>query len=211
MSGSELQNFNIFLNVIQNSLNKFFEHEKEYIKCKEGCDLCCKNADFPFTKIEFDYLLEGFFQLDKELQKKITEKAENIIIEKKKIYKENKKEKFLYDCPLLIDGKCSVYPFRGIICRSFGLISFDPSNDEIAIIPFCAYKGLNYSEVLDAEKKSITKEKFEKSGFKQEPKAFNVKYSKLIKESYGKDFNFEFGEVKPLIEWFEILNSLKFN
>ena len=204
MNGANTKNYTLFLAVIQSKLDKFFEDQKEYIKCHEGCSLCCRHAEFPFTEVEFDFVLEGFFKLDKKLQMEIMEKVEEIIQEKKKFKKENLDKPFLHDCPFLVDNKCSVYFNRGLICRTFGLLSYEEDGKKYNVkIPFCASRGLNYSSVFDTEKRKISVEKYEKLGNKTPPKEFYMSYKKLIDKTFEKGFNFKFGEVKPLIDWFE--------
>lgn len=203
MDNSTIPNYNLFLQLLQKKIDKFFDNQKEYIECKEGCGLCCKNAQFPFTEIEFQFLLNGFFKLEEKLQMKIMEKIEQIINDKQTFLTENPEGKFLYDCPFLIDNKCSVYFFRGIVCRTFGLMSFDPNSEEKSKVPFCAFKGLNYSKVIDAETKIVSEDKYLALGFKNEPIAFNIKYKNLLDKEYEDSFGFKFGDAKPLIDWFE--------
>lgn len=59
-------------------------------------------------------------------------------------------------------------------------------------IPFCSSLGLNYSNVYDLEKRSITVEKFKQTGLKIEPKIFNVSYKFLTNETFEK------GLISPL-------------
>ena len=115
----------------------------------------------------------------------------------------NPDEKFRYDCPFLVNNSCSVYAFRGLICRCFGLMTFQSDKNTNLQAPFCAYQGLNYSNVLDTETHSISEEKFKENGFQAEPKAFNSGYASLIDDDFGTGFDFEFGDVKPMIDWFE--------
>lgn len=200
MKNPKLANYLLYLQVLTNKLNGFFENQKEYIACTRGCGKCCKKAQFPFTEIEFLFLLQGFFRLDKSLQEQIMLKIEKIISDKKV----SKEEKFRYDCPFLINNECSVYHYRGIICRSFGLMYFKDGVDEKSKIPFCAFEGLNYSTVIDKEKNNLSEEKYKKLGYKEEPKAFNISYRALTDDEFGKGFDFEFGEIKPLIDWFDM-------
>lgn len=208
-----IENYVKYLEFIDEKLARFFEAQKPYIFCKKGCAKCCKQARFPYSLMEVNYLLRGSMQLP-------AEKQDIIAINIKKILDERKNfsgQKFYHDCPFLIDDECSVYEYRGLICRSFGLLTFD-SNKNIQA-PFCYEFGLNYSNVLDVETGKISIEKFKgvkgvnegvgelglqasKNYIKEVPTVFNVSYETLVDEDLAKGFNFRFGEIKPLIEWF---------
>ncbi len=190
------ENYEKYLAFLNQRLEGFFKKQEPYIKCQKGCAKCCKNAEFPYSKMEFKYLLSGFLTLDKEVQDKIENQIKEVVDKKQGF----KGDKFLYDCPFLVDDLCSVYEYRGIVCRAFGLI--ESVKDGKSKIPFCAYQGLNYSNVLDTEKKMITNEKFKASGIKQEPVSFNVGYKFLTEEAFENRFNFKFEEKKALIDWF---------
>lgn len=192
-----IENYLKYLAMLEQRFVKFFEKQKEYLYCKPGCSKCCENAQYPFTKIEFEYLKIGFNQLPYNIKDKIRQNIEATLDLKHK----SKQEKFSYVCPFLIDHVCSIYPYRGIICRSFGLLNVD--EEKGSNIPFCTELGLNYHQVYDSEKKIISAEMFKKTGFKEEPLAFNIRYKTLIDPDFGKGFGFEFGEVKPLIDWFD--------
>ena len=71
-------------------------------------------------------------------------------------------------------------------------------------VPFCYAKGLNYSNVIDPETKQVSAEKFKLTGIEEEPLAFNVSYDFLTGKDFEEAFKFEFGEKKPLIDWFSI-------
>lgn len=195
-----LDNYLDYLVFIDKKLEKFFNKQKDYIFCKKGCGLCCQNAQFPYSKIEMQYLFLGAKELPKEIFDKIEANIEKILKNKKDF----KGEKFVYDCPFLIDNVCSVYDFRGIICRSFGLMSIIQGTDKKNQVPFCYAKGLNYSNVIDPETKQVSAEKFKLTGIEEEPLAFNVSYDFLTGKDFEEAFKFEFGEKKPLIDWFSI-------
>ncbi len=190
-------NYLAYLEFLNKKLLKFFASQKPYIFCKQGCSRCCRHAQFPYTAIEFRFLLGGALTLDDATQKKI-ESNIKAILEKKKKYRG---KKFLYDCPFLIDNACCVYDYRGVICRTFGLMT-NTENNKIRA-PFCAFKGLNYSNVLNLKKKTISVRKFKKLNTTSEPLGFNVSYKYLTGEDYEQAFNLKFGESKPLIDWFE--------
>ena len=158
--------------------------------------MCCKNAQFPYSKIEMDYLMIGAWQVDLETKKAIAGNVKKIRQQKA----EFKGENFRYDCPFLINDVCSVYEYRGIICRTFGLMT--KGNDGRIKVPFCCFKGYNYSNVMEDGGNKISAEKFKALGVKEEPVAFNVSYEFLTDPDFEHGFKFEFGEKKPLIDWF---------
>ncbi len=189
---TKLSNYIFYIGYLNRKLGSFFEQQTPYIKCKKGCSKCCQNGEYPFSKAEFDYLTVGFLQLPVDVQEKIMQKVKKIKEAKSKTY----------ECPFLFNNTCSVYDYRGIICRSFGLMSIN-NEGGLSKIPFCAFEGLNYSNVIDPKTKIVSQEKFNKLGIAQEPLAYNVSYSFLTSENIEKNFHIEFGDKKPLIDWFE--------
>ena len=194
-----IENYVKFLEFIQNRLNTFFENQKEYIFCKKGCARCCKNAQFPYSLTEVQYLLKGAIELDCDIQEKIKENILNILKEKKNF----QGKIFKYDCPFLIDNVCCVYEYRGIVCRTFGLVNQNPKDKDSKLkVPFCYKFGLNYSNVMDEKQNKITQEKITKAHTKEEPHGFNIDYHFLTGDDFERGFNFSFGEKKALIDWF---------
>ena len=86
-------------------------------------------------------------------------------------------------------------------------MTFKPGTEKTPNIPFCAYEGLNYSSVLDSTNNKISDIKYAETGFTNEPIAYNIDYENLINEEIAKGFGFDFGEVKPLLDWFIILKG----
>ncbi len=195
---TQLKNYAIYLKFIQHELDNLFEKQKEYLCCEKGCGKCCKYGQFHYSEIEFLYLLTGFMQLDEEIQT-IIESRIIKILEEKKNFKGNLP--FKYDCPFLIDEACSVYDYRGVICRSFGLMIQDPTGK--INVPFCAYEGLSYSKVLNTKTNEISEEKVKQGSYKERPLGFNVGYNNLTGREYSNKFNVVFEHKKPLIEWYE--------
>ena len=187
---TNISNYMFYLAYLNKKLTGFFENQTPYIKCKKGCSKCCRNGKYPFSKIEFDYLMVGFLQLPVEIQEKI----------KAKIKKIRKAKSETYECPFLFNNQCCVYEFRGIICRSFGLMSIN--NAGASKIPFCTFENLNYSNVVDFDTKIISQEKYKKLGNVNEPLAFNTSYSFLTSKNIERNFHIEFGDKKALIDWF---------
>ncbi len=195
-----LYNYVTYLEYITAKINGFFLDQKEYICCHKGCSKCCEKGTYPYTEIEYKLIREGYNMLNDETQHIVNENIKKTLEDKKN---SNPNEKFIYVCPFLVNNSCTVYNYRGLICRIFGLMSFKPNTNETTKIPFCAYEGLNYSNILDTVNNNLPPEKFEALGLKTEPKAFNIDYKNLIDEKFGESFGFEFGKVKSLIDWFE--------
>ena len=191
-----IENYSKYLAFLQIKLNKFFEAQSPYIACKKGCSMCCKNADFPYSEVEFNYLVQGSLTLYDDIQNKIEENIRKILQEKRNF----KGESFKYNCPFLLQDECSLYLYRGIVCRAFGLIEAnDIGNSKI---PFCHELGLNYSQVVDEEKMLISEEKYLSLNEPKMPLAYNIGYKILTSDKIEKEFGFKFGEKRPLIEWF---------
>ncbi len=191
---TNIADYLLYIAYLNKKLAGFFENQSPYIFCKKGCSKCCENGEYPFSQAEFNFLMIGFSKLPPEKQKIITEKISQIKSQKQT-------EGFTYECPFLINKECSVYDFRGIICRSFGLMSINPEG--LSKIPFCAFEGLNYSNVVDNETKIISMEKYKKLGENiPEPLAFNTGYKFLTSDEIAKNFHINFGEKKALIDWF---------
>ena len=197
-----LNNYLLYLKYMTDKIQKYFDEQREYICCRQGCSKCCKKAQFPYSEIEFKLIYEGLISLKPEIQVQVLNKVDETIIAKQKHLEEHPNEKFRYDCPFLINDECSVYYYRGFICRTFGLMTFLPESKQTPNIPFCAFEGLNYSKVLDDEGKKISDIKYNQHLYKQEPLAYNIDYKTLINEEAAQAFGFKFGDVKPLIDWF---------
>jgi Fe-S-cluster containining protein len=197
----EIKNYLIYLDFIQKKLDKFFESQKPFIFCKKGCGRCCKNQQFPYTQIEMQYLLSGIFSLTPEIRNKV-ENNLNLVIKNKKEFdkKKYKRKKFQYNCPFLIDNVCCVYEYRGLICRSFGLM-IKPEEGKVSI-PFCVYEGLNYSNIMNISKMQFSKRKYERLKVQETPSVYHVGYQQLVDEDLAKGFGFRFGKIKSMLDWF---------
>lgn len=193
-----IENYIKYLDFINKKLDCFFKAQSPYIFCKKGCTKCCEDGEYPFSKIEIDYILQGFSKLPKKTQKIILENVNKVKSEKQKC----KKIPFMYKCPFLIKNKCSVYEYRGLICRTFGLIAIPNKINNKPQIPFCAYYNLNYSNVIEKETGIISTEKFKKLNIIQVPLAYNVSYKFLTDKDFEELYNFKFGDKKALIDWF---------
>ena len=197
VSYEDIEKYRIYLKYLDGKLGEYFKEQSPYIFCKAGCSSCCEKGEYPFTEIEFSFLMLGTQTLDKTTVFRIEENIKKIRADKKR----NKDKKFLHACPFLIDKKCSLYDFRGIICRSHGLAFF--SKNENILVPACVDEGLNYSNVYDFENRTISSEKYKQLGIKQEPLAHNVGVYYLTDNEITKTLGLNFGEIKPMYEFFK--------
>ena len=198
MKENQIEKYCQFLRVIQGRLNEHFQEQKEYIHCKEGCAHCCKNGEYPCSELEFEFLKIGFSQLDGETQKVIYDN----IAQLKKDRAEFDGEQFLYRCPFLINDRCSIYNFRLIICRTFGLAYYrENDKKKTQRAPFCMELGLNYGDVYDKKTRIFSEELFKKTGHKVEPVAYNTSAEFLMTKLGRELMDLDFGEEKTLIDW----------
>lgn len=190
-----IKKYEKYLELIGRNLQKYFENQKDYIKCKPGCSFCCEKGQYPFTKLEFEYAMLGYNTLNAEEKTIINSKI-------KKLKETSHDEEFMYECPFLIDKKCSIYNHRGIICRIHGLMYFvkDENGNSKNKGPNCVHLGLNYSNVYD-EQGVISPELWKKSGIKTEPVAYNIGLKFLTNNVMTNNLELEFGYIKPLIDW----------
>ncbi|MDD3236692.1 MAG: hypothetical protein PHV37_01170 [Candidatus Gastranaerophilales bacterium] len=185
-----------YLAELEPHIKKSFDSQKAYIHCKAGCSICCETGHYPMSKLEFDYMKIGLAKLDKVKRDII---IQNISDVKHKLARpDTENPKGYYCCPFLINKQCAIYNYRGIICRTYGLLCFTDNGGYTA--PCCVSDRLNYSEVYDIKRQTISKEMFKKSGIKTEPLSFNFSLKYLLDNELTKDI--DFGESKKLIEWF---------
>lgn len=163
-----------------------FEAQKPFIKCQKGCAYCCKEGEYPVSELEYINMMFYYNELEDSIKDKINENISTLL---------KKHREKLYECPFLINNQCSIYPARAIICRTFGLISYDDKDKKR--IPFCVNLDLNYANVYDKNLKQIVTEVFEG----HEPLAYNIGRKFLRGPKIEKEFDIFFGEDKPLVEW----------
>lgn len=185
-----MNNYESFIKEFDEQIKKIADLQKKYIYCKEGCSYCCEKGDYPFSQVEFNYITQGFINLG--YKEKITVQN-NIkkLLEEKKI---NKDKKFEHVCPFLINKKCSVYEYRGIICRTFGLCYYDEENKYVRL-PDCVNKGLNYSEYYDKKDKTLKI---------QDVPMVNLRIDKVLTSELAKKYDIKQSEIRPLLEWLDI-------
>ncbi|EKE02690.1 MAG: hypothetical protein ACD_20C00346G0017 [uncultured bacterium] len=200
-----LEKYKKYLQKLDQKITEYFKSQEQFIVCKPGCAICCKNSYYIVSQVEYDFIREGFKQLNPEKQDIINEKAIKIYKDRKEFLKINPDIlKFTYKCPFLEDASCSLYEYRPMICRSHGLLYKDVDKENKINLPYCVDLGLNYANVWDGSTKSFSLEKMRKLGLISTPEAFDLSYSSMMKSTE----DVEFGDVRMIIEWiiFDIPN-----
>jgi len=174
-----LNRYEKFLVEFDKMLDEFSKTQTKYLKCQKGCADCCKNGDYPFSRLEMEYFMAGFQDLSKDVKDKILENINNA------------KGKKVYQCPFLIDNLCSMYNRRSLTCRIHGLAYL--SNGVIKL-PECANFGKNYSEYYNPETKEIQIEN---------PIDTSLRVDDIFNSKLAQDFNLQSGEIRSLIDWFK--------
>lgn len=126
-----MDSYQEFLENLDKKLASYRIKQEKYLKCKIGCSACCEKGDYPISRVELEYLMQGFIELDNPTKILI---QENI----KRMQKGGA-------CPFLVNKKCSVYAWRPIICRVHGLAYLIENN--VVKIPYCVNEGMNFSDV----------------------------------------------------------------
>ena len=192
--------YSSFIDSLTLQLNKMFEDQKEFIKCKKGCAHCCKEGEYPFSKLEIEYLMDGYRKLPKDIKDSVKKNMEKLDIE----YSKSEGKQFMYTCPLLVNNECVVYDYRGIICRTFGLL-LDHGNEDYTM-PFCHELSLNYAAVYDEESGTIVDEKNGVKLCETEPKAYRATRDNIMNISVAKDLDLAWGESKTLYDYLKEYN-----
>lgn len=176
-----LKKYKRFLKEFDKKLKKHFTEQSKYICCKEGCSACCEIGDYPFTQLEMMYLMEGYSNLPTEIKIKV---RDNLL----KIKQNRFSSHLFYKCPFLINNRCSVYDYRGLTCRTFGLAYL--IDKKTVKVPECVNQGLCYSDVYENGEISI------------EPIKENLNLPDITVSKLAKSYKLEFGESRSLIDWF---------
>lgn len=182
------ENYKSFLEEFDKKLEKLFENQKNYIYCKKGCSLCCEKGDYPFSQLEFGYLTQGYLSLP-EKTKIIVQQNINSLNKDKKEFKGGR---FEHICPFLINNKCCVYKYRGIICRTFGICYYDDKKNYIKL-PGCVNYGLNYSKQYNKKTKELNIEDIPQ---------INLRIDSVLNSELAKKYNINCGEIRSMLDWF---------
>jgi Fe-S-cluster containining protein len=96
-----------------------------HLTCRKGCDMCCQRK-FSVSAVEAYNIAALFRQLPAALQRAVHKPKSS--------------------CAFLVNGACSVYAARPVICRTYGLPSLHRNENADAEISWCE---LNFTNVGD--------------------------------------------------------------
>ena len=96
---------------------------KPHLACRKGCDLCCQRK-FSISGVEAYNVAALFRQLPAAVQRAVRKRKSS--------------------CTFLVDGACTVYEARPVICRTYGLPSLHRNEKTEAEISWCE---LNFTDV----------------------------------------------------------------
>lgn len=141
-----------------------------YLACRKGCDACCQRK-FTVTAVEAYNIALAYRKLAPEIRLRVEQPKAS--------------------CAFLVDGACSVYESRPIICRTFGLPSLHRDDNDEGVVTWC---DLNFTTVGE--------------GFALQPDGIidvdtlNTKLTGVnglfVRESGLADRRFEMEEIHPL-------------
>jgi hypothetical protein len=98
---------------------------RAFLSCRKGCDMCCRRK-FTVSAVEAYNIAFAFRQLDARMRREVRKKKSS--------------------CAFLVNGACSVYAARPVICRTYGLPSLHRNEKAEGEISWCE---LNFTSVPD--------------------------------------------------------------
>ena len=172
-----LKRYEKFVAEFDRHLAELTKTQSEHIKCVQGCSRCCLTGEYPFSRLEMEYLMAGFVNLPKMIQDEV---KENIS------WAKGKKE---YRCPFLINDLCCLYKRRGLVCRTHGLAYLSSGHIKL---PDCANYGLNYSDVYD----KTTRKVCIKNVIRE-----SLRIDDIFSSPMAQKYDLEKGQIRRLIDW----------
>ncbi len=110
------------------------------IHCGPGCSDCCGQL-FQITEVEAAYISRGFRKLDAARQARLREKAEEYLRRRQELRTASGEPESWgalppagtrLPCPALEDGLCTIYEYRPLVCRRFGMPIYNPDSGRLS-------------------------------------------------------------------------------
>jgi len=114
----------VFLDRLQeifDAMDRAYNEAAEYYQffCSGCTDSCCLMRFYHHTFLEYLYLLTGYQSVAKKKQNAIIKRAATVC--RKTAAVDRQAIRVRHMCPLNIDGLCSLYAYRPMICRMHGI------------------------------------------------------------------------------------------
>jgi Fe-S-cluster containining protein len=123
---------------ICNAFDKEFERNRRLhgsrIQCRAGCSDCCHQL-FQITEVEAAWISHGVKMLPEARREELKQRAIPYLRERRKLVTAKGEPEAWGSlpppgtrlaCPALDQGVCSIYEFRPLICRKFGIPLYNP-------------------------------------------------------------------------------------
>jgi len=129
----------------------------ERIRCRRGCEDCCHQL-FQITELEAAFVSRGVQQLpagEREalrLRAKVYQEQRAELVARRgqvESWGSLQPEGLRLPCPALVDGACTIYEFRPMICRKFGIPLWNP--DRPGRVHACQLNFKDGEEIEDGE------------------------------------------------------------
>lgn len=105
LSPQLLANYRALIAKVDELCDRIVAEQAANIRCRPGCDSCCRHLSL--LAVEAAAVFSALARLPAATRQILLHQAANAT--------ENG------PCPLLIDGRCAIYPDRPVICRTHGL------------------------------------------------------------------------------------------
>lgn len=118
--------------LIEQEFDRNLELYGEKIKCSKGCSKCCSQI-FRITKLDANIIAEHIRSLPNSQREALKNKAREYLNTVSKSSSKTDEAAIKVDsslfCPALgVDGECTIYDARPVICRRFGMPIYDYKN-----------------------------------------------------------------------------------
>jgi hypothetical protein len=109
------------LRMIYADMDREYENTADYygFNCSECKDMCCRTRFHHHTYVENLFMLEGLRTLSPEKRSEAASRASAVCRESAELNAKGKSVRLM--CPLNVDRRCILYPFRPMICRLHGI------------------------------------------------------------------------------------------
>jgi Fe-S-cluster containining protein len=96
------------------------------IQCRSGCSECCHQL-FRITEIDADHIANALAAMASADREALRDRARTYLDALQQLPPESPRR---LGCPALVDGVCTIYESRPLICRKFGMPLYNPEKPD---------------------------------------------------------------------------------